>query len=111
MLDLRPFSSSNPTSTAPRILFRETFLGAAMAVTDTSRNHRFGKGQSFTVTGRRRKDRSMPLLRIDVIKGRSEAELKELLDAIHRAMLAAFKVPERDRDQIVHEERGAKQTP
>jgi phenylpyruvate tautomerase PptA (4-oxalocrotonate tautomerase family) len=45
----------------------------------------------------------MPLLRIDVIEGRSEAELKELLDAIHCAMLAAFKVPERDRYQTVHE--------
>jgi len=45
----------------------------------------------------------MPLLRIDVIEGRSEAELKELLDAIHCAMLAAFKVPEHDRYQIVHE--------
>jgi hypothetical protein len=45
----------------------------------------------------------MPLLRIDVIQGRSEAELKELLDAIHGATLAAFKVPERDRYQIVHQ--------
>ena len=45
----------------------------------------------------------MPLLRIDVIEGRSEDELKKLLDAIHGAMLAAFKVPERDRYQIVHE--------
>jgi phenylpyruvate tautomerase PptA (4-oxalocrotonate tautomerase family) len=45
----------------------------------------------------------MPLLRIDVIEGRSEAELKELLDAVHGAMLAAFKVPERDRYQIVNE--------
>jgi phenylpyruvate tautomerase PptA (4-oxalocrotonate tautomerase family) len=45
----------------------------------------------------------MPLLRIDVIEGRSEAELKELLDAVHAATLAAFKVPERDRYQIVHE--------
>jgi phenylpyruvate tautomerase PptA (4-oxalocrotonate tautomerase family) len=45
----------------------------------------------------------MPLLRIDVFEGRSEAELKELLDAIHTAMLAAFKAPERDRYQIVHE--------
>jgi phenylpyruvate tautomerase PptA (4-oxalocrotonate tautomerase family) len=45
----------------------------------------------------------MPLLRIDVIQGRSEAELKELLDAVHSATLAAFKVPERDRYQIVHE--------
>ena len=49
----------------------------------------------------------MPLLRIDVIEGRSEAELKELLDAIHCAMLAAFKVPERDRYQVVHEHTAA----
>jgi len=45
----------------------------------------------------------MPLLRIDLVEGRSEEELNKLLDAIHRAMLAAFKVPERDRYQIVHE--------
>jgi phenylpyruvate tautomerase PptA (4-oxalocrotonate tautomerase family) len=45
----------------------------------------------------------MPLLRIDVIEGRSQEELKELLDAIHCAVLAAFKVPARDRYQIVHE--------
>ena len=45
----------------------------------------------------------MPLLRIDLIEGRSEEELKKLLDAIHGAMLAAFKVPKRDRYQIVHE--------
>jgi phenylpyruvate tautomerase PptA (4-oxalocrotonate tautomerase family) len=45
----------------------------------------------------------MPLVRIDVIEGRSETELKELLDAIHSATLAAFKVPERDRYQIIHE--------
>jgi phenylpyruvate tautomerase PptA (4-oxalocrotonate tautomerase family) len=45
----------------------------------------------------------MPLLRIDLYKGRTEAERKTLLDALHRAMLAAFKVPERDRDQVVHE--------
>jgi len=45
----------------------------------------------------------MPFLRIDLVEGRSGAELKELLDVIHSAMLAAFKVPERDRYQIVHE--------
>lgn len=45
----------------------------------------------------------MPLLRFDLIEGRSDAELKALLDAAHRAVLAAFKVPERDRYQIVHE--------
>ncbi len=45
----------------------------------------------------------MPLLRFDLIEGRTGAELKALLDSAHRAMLAAFKVPERDRYQIVHE--------
>jgi hypothetical protein len=45
----------------------------------------------------------MPLLRFDLIEGRTDEEMKTLLDASHRAMLAAFKVPERDRYQIVHE--------
>ncbi|BAQ18488.1 tautomerase family protein [Methyloceanibacter caenitepidi] len=45
----------------------------------------------------------MPLLRFDLIEGRTDDEIKALLDAAHRAMLAAFKVPERDRYQIVQE--------
>ncbi len=45
----------------------------------------------------------MPLMRLDVIEGRSDDEMKALLDAVHRAMVEAFKVPERDRYQIVHE--------
>lgn len=45
----------------------------------------------------------MPLLRFDLIEGRTDAELKVLLDAAHRAMLAAFDVPARDRYQIVNE--------
>lgn len=45
----------------------------------------------------------MPLLYFNVLEGRSDAELKAMLDAAHRAMLAAFKVPERDRYQIVNE--------
>ncbi|MGI1805795.1 tautomerase family protein [Exiguobacterium sp. TDN 0502] len=44
----------------------------------------------------------MPLLRFDVIEGRSEEELKTLLDTAHDAMVEAFEVPERDRYQIVH---------
>jgi len=44
----------------------------------------------------------MPLLRFDVIEGRSDEELKLLLDTAHEAMLKAFDVPERDRYQIVH---------
>lgn len=45
----------------------------------------------------------MPLLRFDLIEGRSETELKTLLDAAHEAMLEAFKVPAGDRYQIVSE--------
>lgn len=45
----------------------------------------------------------MPLIRIDMIEGRSDAELQKLLDAAHKAMVEAFKVPVRDRYQIVHE--------
>jgi len=45
----------------------------------------------------------MPLLYFNLLEGRNDTELKTLLDAAHRAMLAAFKVPERDRYQIVNE--------
>jgi phenylpyruvate tautomerase PptA (4-oxalocrotonate tautomerase family) len=42
----------------------------------------------------------MPLVRIDAIEGRSDAEVKALLDAAHRAVVSAFGVPQRDRYQI-----------
>lgn len=48
----------------------------------------------------------MPLLDIHIVKGRSRDELDELMNAIHDSMVAAFKVPDRDRYQVVteHEE-------
>jgi phenylpyruvate tautomerase PptA (4-oxalocrotonate tautomerase family) len=45
----------------------------------------------------------MPLLRFDVIEGRSPKELKKMLDAAHHAMVEAFQVPVSDRYQIVHQ--------
>ncbi|MGB8324764.1 MAG: tautomerase family protein [Candidatus Acidiferrum sp.] len=45
----------------------------------------------------------MPLIRIDALKGRSTEEIKTLLDAVHRAVLSTFHVPQRDRYQIYHE--------
>lgn len=45
----------------------------------------------------------MPLLRFDLVEGRSPSELQTLLDAAHDAMLEAFEVPPGDRYQIVHE--------
>ena len=45
----------------------------------------------------------MPLIRIDIFEGRSETELQAILDTVHECVLEAFKVPERDRYQIVTE--------
>ena len=45
----------------------------------------------------------MPLLRFDLIEGRSDAELKSLLDAAHEAVVEVLGVPPRDRYQVVHE--------
>ena len=44
----------------------------------------------------------MPLLYIDLVEGRTPAEVKALLDAIHDAVVDAFGVPPRDRYQVVH---------
>ncbi len=45
----------------------------------------------------------MPFLRVDAYEGRSKEQVKELLDAIHRAILSAFEVPLRDRYQVYQE--------
>ncbi|MBU9477662.1 tautomerase family protein [Burkholderia multivorans] len=45
----------------------------------------------------------MPLVRIDVIQGRSKEQTSRLLDALHEAMLEAFNVPAGDRYQILTE--------
>ncbi len=45
----------------------------------------------------------MPLIRVDMLKGRDKDEIAKILDAIHRAVVAAFRVPLRDRYQIVSE--------
>ncbi|OBG78274.1 MULTISPECIES: tautomerase family protein [unclassified Mycobacterium] len=43
----------------------------------------------------------MPLLYIDLIEGRSAAQVRDLLDAAHDAVVDAFEVPARDRYQVV----------
>jgi Tautomerase enzyme len=42
----------------------------------------------------------MPLIRIDALEDRSKKQVRGVLDAAHRAMLATFKMPQRDRYQI-----------
>jgi len=45
----------------------------------------------------------MPLLRFDLIEGRSESELKKILDVTHEVLLETLQVPRHDRYQVVHE--------
>lgn len=47
----------------------------------------------------------MPLLKCDIIEGRTDEEISSLLDATHEVVLKAFRVPEGDRYQIVNEHR------
>jgi 4-oxalocrotonate tautomerase len=47
----------------------------------------------------------MPLVEIDLLTGRSDAELDAISDAIHEAMVAVLDVPQRDRFQIITEHR------
>lgn len=43
----------------------------------------------------------MPLINIDIVRGRSDDETRTLLDAVHDAMVEAFGVPETDRYQLI----------
>jgi phenylpyruvate tautomerase PptA (4-oxalocrotonate tautomerase family) len=45
----------------------------------------------------------MPLIRIDLIEGRTDDALRAILDTAHEAVLEAFGVPPRDRYQIITE--------
>ena len=45
----------------------------------------------------------MPLVKVSLLKGKSIEEKKALLDAIHAALLDAFKIPENDRNQRIFE--------
>ncbi len=48
-----------------------------------------------------RKVTLMPLVNIDVIRGRSEEELRTVIQAAHDAMVEAFEVPDSDRYVIL----------
>jgi phenylpyruvate tautomerase PptA (4-oxalocrotonate tautomerase family) len=47
----------------------------------------------------------MPLVRIDLIEGRSDDEVKQLADTVQSVMVDVFAAPERDRYQLIHEHR------
>lgn len=45
----------------------------------------------------------MPLVRIDLIRGRRIDEVRAVADATHRALVDVLDIPERDRFQIITE--------
>jgi phenylpyruvate tautomerase PptA (4-oxalocrotonate tautomerase family) len=45
----------------------------------------------------------MPLVRIDMQAGRTEAQVKRIADAIHNAIVEQYGIPERDRFQIINQ--------
>ena len=45
----------------------------------------------------------MPLVHVHLRAGRPPAEKKAILDAIHAALVEAFRIPDSDRNQLVHE--------
>src|SRR5919106_6884231 len=45
----------------------------------------------------------MPLVRIEILKGRPTAERKRLLQAVHAALVEAFRIPDDDRTQRIIE--------
>lgn len=47
----------------------------------------------------------MPLLKFDIIQGRTDEQLRTLLDGAHQAMVQAFEVPFSDRYQSVTQHR------
>jgi hypothetical protein len=51
---------------------------------------------------------AMPLLRFDLVEGRSEAAIRKILDTTHEVLLETIKVPRRDRYQVVHEHKRAR---
>lgn len=48
----------------------------------------------------------MPLVRIDINRGRPEEQIRQISDAIHAAILAEYRIPERDLFHIVTQHDG-----
>ena len=45
----------------------------------------------------------MPIVHVHVARGRPAAERRAILDGVHAALVEAFRIPEHDRNQILHE--------
>ncbi|HNX44881.1 MAG TPA: tautomerase family protein [Bacteroidales bacterium] len=45
----------------------------------------------------------MPLVRVEIYKGKDKAYKQAILDGIHNALVSAFRIPESDRNQRIYE--------
>jgi phenylpyruvate tautomerase PptA (4-oxalocrotonate tautomerase family) len=45
----------------------------------------------------------MPIVHVHVRAGRPAAERKAILDGVHAALVEAFRIPEQDRNQLLHQ--------
>jgi phenylpyruvate tautomerase PptA (4-oxalocrotonate tautomerase family) len=45
----------------------------------------------------------MPLVRIEIVKGRTAVDKKQLLEGVHAALVEAFEIPDDDRTQRIIE--------
>lgn len=45
----------------------------------------------------------MPLIKFDILEGKSKEKIQDILDSVHESMVEAFDVPKRDRYQIVYQ--------
>jgi phenylpyruvate tautomerase PptA (4-oxalocrotonate tautomerase family) len=45
----------------------------------------------------------MPIVHVHVARGRPAGERKAILDGVHAALVEAFRIPDHDRNQILHE--------
>ncbi len=45
----------------------------------------------------------MPLVRIDITRGRTREQIRAIADAVHEAIVETYRIPPRDRFQIVTE--------
>lgn len=49
----------------------------------------------------------MPIVHVHVRAGRTAAEKKAILDGLHAALVEAFRIPDHDRHQLLHEHAAA----
>ena len=45
----------------------------------------------------------MPIVHVHVARGRPAGERKAILDGVHAALVEAFRIPNHDRNQVLHE--------